>query len=64
VPKVEKAKRAVKRAAPKSARRASSSKKKTSTRNHKATKRVAVFKSTNWYDRVAQSIGISPRVAT
>jgi hypothetical protein len=63
VPKVEKAKRAVKRAAPKSARQASSSKKKTS-RNHKSVKRVAVFKSTNWYDRVAQSIGISPRVAT
>jgi hypothetical protein len=64
VPKVEKAKRAVKRTAPKSARHASSSKKKVSARNHKSVKRVAVFKSTNWYDRVAQSIGISPRVGT
>jgi hypothetical protein len=64
VPKGEKAKRAVKRAAPKSGRHVASSKKKASTRNHKSVKRVAVFKSTNWYDRVAQSIGISPRVAT
>jgi hypothetical protein len=62
--KGEKAKRAVKRTASKSGRHASPARKKTSSRNHKPARRVTMFKSTNWYDRVAQSIGISPRAST
>jgi hypothetical protein len=43
--------------------RGSQSKQKASPRNRKATRRVAAFKSTSWYEMAAQSIGISPRAA-
>jgi hypothetical protein len=36
---------------------------KASRSNRKAVRRVAVFKSTSWYQTAAQSIGISPRAA-
>lgn len=60
----EKNRRAAKRTTSKSARHDVSSKKKAASRVHKPARRVAIFKSTDWYERVAQSIGISARVAS
>jgi CCR4-NOT transcriptional regulation complex NOT5 subunit len=45
------------------ARQGSQIKAKASRRNAKITRRATVFKSTNWYQTAAQSIGISPRAA-
>jgi hypothetical protein len=53
--KAEKNRRTAKRTTSKSVRQGS--KKKSASR--KPARRAAMFKSTNWYDRVAQSIGIS-----
>lgn len=44
-------------------RQGSQIKAKAGRRNAKTVRRVAVFKSTSWYQTAAQSIGISPRPA-
>jgi hypothetical protein len=44
-------------------RQGSQIKLKASRSNRKTVRRVAVFKSTSWYQAAAQSIGISPRAA-
>jgi hypothetical protein len=61
--KVERVRRAAKRTGSQKARRGSAIKQKASGRNSKTVKRVAVFKSTSWYQTAVQSIGISPRAA-
>jgi hypothetical protein len=62
--KVERVSRAAKRTgSQKATRRGSAIKQKASRRNSKTVKRVAVFKSTSWYQTAVQSIGISPRAA-
>ena len=57
--------RAAKRAAAHKPRRASSGKMamkaKAGRRSRKSARRVTVFKSTNWYQLAAQSIGTIPR---
>ena len=61
--KREKARRTGKQAASKSVRQAQA-KKKTSARNRKPARRTTMFKTTSWYERVAQSIAIAPRAAS
>jgi hypothetical protein len=56
--------RTAKRTVSKSVRQAAASKKKSASRARKPVRRVAIFKSTDWYQRVAQSIGISARAAS
>lgn len=62
--KNEKSRRTAKRTVSKSVRHAVPSKKKSGSRARKPARRVAIFKSTDWYQRVAQSIGISARAAS
>jgi hypothetical protein len=62
--KSERVSRAAKRAGSRKVRRGSQLKAKASRSSRKTVRRVAVFKSTSWYQAAMQSIGIAPRVAT
>jgi hypothetical protein len=62
--KSERVSRAAKRTGSQKVRRGSQVKAKASRSGRKTVRRVAVFKSTSWYQAAMQSIGIAPRVAT